>query len=522
MGLGTPSVGSHDPAFAERYRAIAARDARFDGLFITAVSSTGIYCRPSCPARTPKPENVTFYLTSAAAQEAGYRACRRCLPEAAPGTPEWNLRGDLVGRSMRLVADGVVDREGVGGLASRLGYSSRQVQRLLVAELGAGPLALARAQRAQSARALLTGTDLRLSDVAFAAGFGSVRQFNDTINEVFGTRPRDLRLRGRRAIGDRGGTPVGTAIRLSLTLPVRAPFDAAGIVGFLASRAIAGVEVARLDGPDLVYARTLELPHGPGAVQVTCTPTGTGGWQVDLVLELAALSDVAVAVARVRRLFDLDADPTAVDAALVADRGLATSVSATPGIRVPGAVEPHEIVLRAVVGQRTSIVAARAHLARLASIGDPYRSSIPGLTRLFPTSQQVAAHAPPARNLGPRKRQAVLESARGLADGDLVVDVGQDPVELRRTLEARDGILRATASYVAMRVLGDTDAWLDGDGALLAGATTLGLCSGDSRTRRSRDLTVRALAWSPWRSYAQMHLWGAAAGATGGTREAAG
>ncbi|WP_154792177.1 DNA-3-methyladenine glycosylase 2 family protein [Occultella kanbiaonis] len=509
MGLASPSVGRHDPAFAERYRAIAARDARFDGLFITAVSSTGIYCRPSCPARTPKPENVTFYLTSAAAQEAGYRACRRCLPEAAPGTPEWNLRGDLVGRSMRLVADGVVDREGVSGLASRLGYSSRQVQRLLVAELGAGPLALARAQRAQSARALLTGTDLRLSDVAFAAGFGSVRQFNDTINEVFGTRPRDLRLRGRRATGDRGGAPVGTAIRLSLTLPVRAPFDAAGIVGFLASRAIEGVEVARLDGPELVYARTLELPHGPGAAQVTCTPTGTGAWQVDLVLELAALSDVAVAVARVRRLLDLDADPTAVDAALAADHGLAQSVASTPGIRVPGAVDPHEVVLRAIIGERASVAAARTQLSRLASSGEPYRSSIPGLTRVFPTTRRITEDGL-RQDLGARKRQAVLEAARALAVCDLVVDVGQDPVELRRTLQARSGIRPSTASYVAMRVLGDTDAWLDGDTALVAGATVLGMLGDVPQARRSRDLAVRALAWSPWRSYAQMHLWGAA------------
>ncbi|MCZ2265141.1 bifunctional transcriptional activator/DNA repair enzyme AdaA, partial [Isoptericola sp. QY 916] len=222
--------------FEERYRAIAARDTRFDGQFFTAVSSTGIYCRPSCPARTPKPENVTFYLTSAAAHEAGYRACKRCLPEAAPGTPAWDLRRDLAGRAMRLIADGVVDREGTDGLAAHLGYSARHVHRLLTAELGAGPLALARAQRAQTARSLVVGTDLPLADVAFAAGFGSIRQFNDTMTEVFAVAPSELRARARRRppafrhgislaggpgpAADRGDV---ARVRLDLELPVREP-----------------------------------------------------------------------------------------------------------------------------------------------------------------------------------------------------------------------------------------------------------------------------------------------------------
>src|SRR6187455_2534762 len=186
--------------FDERYRVIESRDTRFDGQFVTAVRSTGIYCRPSCPARTPKPVNVTFYATSAAAHEAGYRACKRCLPEAAPGSPEWNLRGDTAGRAMRLIAAGVVEREGVPGLAARLGYSSRHLTRLLAAELGAGPLALARAHRAHTARMLLVGTDLPISDVAFSAGFASIRQCNETIREVFGMTPGELRSRRRLAL----------------------------------------------------------------------------------------------------------------------------------------------------------------------------------------------------------------------------------------------------------------------------------------------------------------------------------
>lgn len=261
-----------NPGFEERYRAIASRDARFDGQFVTAVETTGVYCRPSCPARTPKPENVTFFHTSAAAHQEGFRACKRCLPEAAPGSSQWNLRGDLVGRAMRLVADGVVDREGVSGLAARLGYSSRQLQRLMVSELGTGPLAIARAQRAQTARALLVGSQLSVSEIAFAAGFGSIRQFNDTIAEVFGLSPSDLRKRAQIPAGTQLPELEAPRIRLTLTLPVRVPFDAPGVFHIVSARAVAGVEVVRTEGDTLVYARTLHLPNGPGAAQLTFSP----------------------------------------------------------------------------------------------------------------------------------------------------------------------------------------------------------------------------------------------------------
>ncbi|WP_159796149.1 AlkA N-terminal domain-containing protein [Puerhibacterium puerhi] len=522
-----------DLVFAERYRAIAARDARFDGQFFTAVSSTGVYCRPSCPARTPKPQNVTFYLTSAAAHEAGYRACKRCLPEAAPGTPEWNLRRDVAGRAMRLVADGVVDREGVDGLAARLGYSARHVHRLLVAELGAGPLALARAQRAQTARALLVGTDLRLADVAFAAGFGSIRQFNDTVAAVFAATPGELRARARR--GERpAATPAGAAVRLELALPVRQPFDAPGVLGFLAARAVAGVEAAATDDDGtLRYARTLALPHGPGAFEVAATPDATGAhgpgarWALRLRLELTSLADVATAVARVRRLLDLDADPVAVDTALAADPALAPLVAATPGVRVPGTVDPEELVLRAIVGQQISVAAARTHLGRLAAaVGRPYASSLPGLDRLFPTPAEVAAGVPvppdaasaadPSRplRLPARGVAAVVGAARALADGELAVDVGTDAGALRDALVARPGVGPWTAAYVAMRVLGDPDAWLAGDVALLSGAVAAGaldLPAGTPKARAHRALAERAAAWAPWRSYAALHLWRVAA-----------
>src|SRR3954451_12835691 len=216
------------------YRAMATSDARFDGWFFVAVFTTGIYCRPSCPARLPKRENVTFFRTAAAAQGAGFRACKRCRPDATPGSPEWDARGDLVGRAMRLVADGVVDREGVRGLAARLGYTERHVHRTLVDAVGAGPLALARAQRAQTARVLLETTELPVTQVAFAAGFQSVRQFNATIREVFATTPRELRRRAKRGAGAGNGA-------LTLRLPYRAPLDADGLIAFLGRRAVPGV-----------------------------------------------------------------------------------------------------------------------------------------------------------------------------------------------------------------------------------------------------------------------------------------
>ncbi|WP_402462977.1 AlkA N-terminal domain-containing protein [Isoptericola aurantiacus] len=501
--------GPADAAFTERYRAIAARDTRFDGQFVTAVRSTGIYCRPSCPARTPKPENVTFFLTGAAAHDAGYRACKRCLPEATPGTPAWDLRGDVTGRAMRLVTDGVVDREGVDGLARRLGYSPRHLHRLLRDELGAGPLALARAHRAQTARTLLTGTDLSVADVAFAAGFGSIRQLNDTVRAVFATTPTELR--SRRQGGSRDGahrvaggstvrpsgvphgdgagpTPEGP-VRLDVTLPVREPFDARGTVAFLAARAVEGVETANLRDPDVVrYARTLRLPHGPGAVELRAG-AGVGPGRVALHLELAALQDVATAVARVRRLLDLDADPVAVDETLGTDPVLGPLVRATPGLRMPGTVDPHELVTRAIVGQQIAVAAARTHLSRLtASAGEPYTGGIVGLSRLFPTADRTADAAPTVR-LPSRQRAALGAVARALADGDLLVDVAQDAEALSAALTAFRGIGPWTAAYVRMRVLGDPDVWLPGDAALRP-------CTPDD-----------AAAWAPWRSYAVGHLW---------------
>lgn len=471
--------------FDERYRAIDSRDARFDGQFVTAVRSTGIYCRPSCPARTPKASNVTFYPTSAAAHEAGYRACKRCLPEAAPGSPLWNVRGDTAGRAMRLIADGVVEREGVPGLARRLGYSPRHLTRLLTAELGAGPLALSRAHRAQTARMLLVGTDLPASEVAFSAGFSSVRQFNDTVREVFGMPPLELRARRR----SRDATSVPGAI--DLVLPHRGPLDADGLFAWMAARAVAGVE----DATTSSFSRTIRLAGGHAWFELRLDDTG----RVRLRARLTQVSDLTSLVSRARRLFDLDADPLAVDGELSRHPELAPLVAGLPGIRVPGAADPHEMLIRAMIGQQITVVAARTALTSLtAALGEP-ADELGGL--LFPTMAAIAERGAEVLR-GPAARiRAVTGAAAALADGTVTLTSGDDGPEQRAALLAMPGIGPWTADYVRMRVLGDPDVFLPGDVAVRAGAAAAGLPA------EPRPLTDWAARTAPWRSYLTAHLW---------------
>ena len=483
--------------FDERYRAIDARDARLDGQFVTAVRSTGIYCRPSCPARTPKPGNVTFYPTSAAAHEAGYRACKRCLPEATPGSPEWNLRGDVAGRAMRLIADGVVEHEGVPGLAARLGYSPRHLTRLLTAELGAGPLALARAQRAHTARMLLVETDLTAADIAFSAGFASVRQFNDTVREVFGLTPLELRSRrpaaGRAHAAAASAAAASAAGAIELVLPVREPFDAEGLFAWMAARAVAGVETATAHS----FARTLRLPGGPAWFALRADGPG----RVRLAARLTHLSDLPVLVARARRLFDLDADPLAVDAALSPHPELAPLVARVPGIRVPGAVDPHEMLIRAMVGQQITVSAATTALAALTDALGERVEGFDGHDRLFPTMQAIAEHgAEVLRGPGARIR-AITGAAAALADGSLVLTTGDDGAAQRQALLALPGIGPWTADYVRMRVLGDPDVTLPGDVAVRSGAAASGIPADP------RGFDAWAARTAPWRSYLTAHLW---------------
>ncbi|MCX5043849.1 helix-turn-helix domain-containing protein [Aldersonia sp. NBC_00410] len=478
-----PQTSERTLDFDRCYGAASARDARFDGQFVIAVRTTGIYCRPSCPAITPKPRNVSFLPTAAAAQRAGYRACRRCLPDAAPGSPDWNVRSDLSARAMRLIVDGVIDREGVAGLAAALGYSPRQLTRALTEELGAGPLALARAHRAQTARLLIQRTRLPMSDVAFAAGFASIRQFNDTVREVFAATPTMLRADAARFTDS--APAVGT---IALRLPYREPLDHSWLEWFLRAHAVPGIE----DWTDGRFVRGLRLPRDHGVARLELR----AGY-VHAELSLADMRDLAPAVAKLRHLLDLDADPAAIDAALRSDPRLADAVAATPGIRVPGNLDGPELLIRTMIGQQISLAAASAHTARLvAELGDPVDGG--EVTQLFPTPAAIAEHGAQVLT-GPRRRvQSVVAAAEAIADGRLRLHAGRSAAELRADLLALDGVGPWTADYVVMRLLADPDVLLGSDLVVRRGAGELGLALDDSAH------------WAPWRSYVSMHLWRAA------------
>ena len=504
----------------QRYTAASSRDARFDGVFFTAVRTTGIYCRPSCPAMTPRRENVVFYPTAAAAQQAGFRACKRCRPDASPGSPEWNVRSDVAGRAMRLIADGTVDRSGVSGLAASLGYSPRQVGRLLAAEVGAGPLALARAQRARTARVLVETSSLPMGDIAFAAGFASIRAFNDTVREVFALSPSELRTRASRTSrtsrtscasrasrGDSSGrhgaprtagtarTPggPGTPGVISLRLPFRAPLTPDNLFGHLAATAVPGVEEWR----DGAYRRTLSLPYGHGIVALAPRPD-----HIACRLSLTDPRDLTLAISSCRRMLDLDADPVAVDEQLRVDPSLAPLVDKGPGRRVPRTVDAAEFAVRAVLGQQVSTAAARTHAARLVTAhGVPVDDPEGGLTHLFPSSEALAALDPDALAL-PRSRRTTLTTlVAALADGSIRLGPDSDWERAREQLIALPGFGPWTVEVIAMRGLGDPDAFVPTDLGVRRAAAGLGLPSTPAA------LTARAAAWRPWRAYAVQYLW---------------
>ncbi|MEV2258991.1 AlkA N-terminal domain-containing protein [Streptomyces anulatus] len=469
-------------------RAVQSKDARFDGWFFTAVLTTRIYCRPSCPVVPPKVRNMTFYPSAAACQQAGFRACKRCRPDTSPGSPEWNARADSVARAMRLIRDGVVDREGVPGLASRLGYSARQIERQLLAELGAGPLALARAQRAQTARLLIETTALPMAEVAFAAGFSSIRTFNETVREVFGLAPGELRTRAAR-----GPRPAAVPGVIALRLPYRAPLNPGNLFGHLAATAVPGVEEWR----DGAYRRTLTLPYGHGIVALT--PKSD---HIACRLSLTDPRDLTRAISRCRWLLDLDADPVAVDAQLRTDPLLAPLVDAGPGRRVPRTVDGAEFAVRAVLGQQVSTAAARTHAARLVTAhGVPVEDPEGGLTHLFPTAGALAGLDPEALALPRTRRTTLTTLVAALAEDRLRLDTDTEWERARAELAALPGFGPWTVESIAMRALGDPDAFLPTDLGIRRAAERLGLPATPAA------LTARAAGWRPWRAYAVQYLW---------------
>jgi AraC family transcriptional regulator of adaptative response / DNA-3-methyladenine glycosylase II len=494
-------VDAHDVVGdAERcYRAVQGRDRRFDGVFYTVVRTTGIYCRPSCPATTPQRKNVVFFVTAAGAQGAGFRACRRCRPDLTPGSPEWDVKADVAGRAMRLIADGVVERDGVEGLAARSGYTSRHLNRVLTEQFGAGPLALARAQRAHTARILIETTEMGFADVAFAAGFASVRQFNATINEIYAATPTKLRAARHGRRGRSSTQPMAGPGLVTVSLAVREPFDADDLLAFLGARVVDGIETLDSTGGTPSYARTMRLAHG--SASVTLTPAAS---HVSCALQLSDLRDLASAVERCRRLLDLDADPEAIDDHLATDPVLEPWVRKRPGRRVPGHVDGFEVAVRAVVGQQISVAGARTIAGRLTSAYGERIAEHGPLTHVFPTPDALAAADPETLPMPRARGRALVGLAAAVADGRVVLDRGADRRDVRDALLALPGVGPWTADYIAPRALGDPDVFLPTDLGVKQGLIRLGLDPDDALARSD--------AWRPWRSYALMHVWAALAG----------
>ncbi len=482
------------------YRAVVARDPRFDGRFFTAVTSTGIYCRPVCPARTPARANMRFFVHAGAAEAAGFRACRRCRPETSPGSPEWNVRADLAARAVRLITDGYADTHGISGLAARLAVTQRHLHRLLVAELGAGPQALARTARLQTARRLLAETTMPITEVAFASGFSSIRQFNASVRESSGRTPSQLRskawrtgpgsLGARDAAGSRGTW-------LSLRLACREPFDAAAWLGFLAARAIPGVEQVTADG----YARTVRTAAGPGVIELIPRP---GQGHVLLRARLTGLGAIGPVVGRARRLLDADADPGAIGSALATDDLIAPLVAARPGLRVPGAYDGFELAVRAVLGQQVSVAAASTFAGRLAARhGIPLAPEAvpdtpagrPGPRMVFPGPEVLADADLDGLGLTTARQRTLRALAAAAAGGRLALDPGADPREVAAQLAGLPGIGPWTIGYILMRAAADPDAFPAADLGLRRALARLGAPPG------------HAARWRPWRAYAAMHLW---------------
>ena len=466
--------------FALCYRAVCSRDARFDGRFFTAVTSTGIYCRPICAAQTPQSQHVRFFACAAAAEAAGFRACRRCHPEASPGSPDWNMRADLVARALRLIAEGIVDSEGVAGLARRLAVSERHLHRLLLGEIGAGPLALARTRRAQTARLLIDQTDLPLTTVAFASGFASIRQFNETMQASFGCAPSELRRRPQTSLSGEG--------RLTLRLAARPPFDGEGLLTWLGRRTIPGVEEVDMSR----YRRTITLPHAVGILEVE--PTAK---DVKLRLRLDDLRDLSALVQRVRHLFDLDADPGAINTVLAEDDMLAPLVAMRPGLRVPGTVDGFEMAVRAILGQQISVAGARTLAGRLVMrYGEPLSTPEGGLTHRFPRPEALAEADIQGLGITTSRVAALRRLAQEVVAGRIMLDRGADREETAANLLKLPGFGPWTVGYLQMRALGDPDAWPSNDLGLKHACAALGV-AGPPDTQR----------WRPWRSYAALHLW---------------
>lgn len=461
-----------------------AKDPRFDGRFFVGVKTTGVYCRPVCPVKSPHPRNVTFYPTAAAAAEAGYRPCLRCRPESSPGTPAWAGTSTTVNRALRIIGEGALDRQGVHALSDRLGVTPRHLSRLFMQHLGASPKAVAQTRRLHFAKKLLDETDLSMTEVALSAGYGSLRSFNDHFRRSYGRPPSSLR-RHKGQMNGRG---------LAISLRYRPPYDFAGVLAFLGARGIPGVE--RVEGD--CYSRNIRIDGGAGKVVIR---QDAGRHQLCCEIDIASARSLMGIVSRIRRLFDLDADPMEIADCLGRDRALAPLVAGNPGRRIPGAWDAFEVAVRAIVGQQVSIKGATTVMGKVArDHGDVQEGLL-----FFPTPDRLADVSPDDLPM-PRSRALAIKSmAQSVAAGDIDLSGQAGAEALIESLTAIKGIGPWTAHYIAMRALGDPDAFLHNDLVLAKIAKQqLGVETG-------RALLARAEAWRPWRAYAGMHLWSLAA-----------
>ena len=484
--------------FEALYRAVESRDARWDGRVFVGVTSTGIYCRPVCPVPMPRRENVRFYRSAAAAEGGGFRACRRCRPEESPDSPDWDVRGDLVGRALRLIGAGIVDEEGVAGLARRLAVSDRHLQRQLVAELGVGARELAHTRRTALAKQLLDQTDLSSTNVAFTAGFRSLRAYNDAVRRSFGRSPTEIRAHRR------SDPP---ALGIHLRLGYRPPLATGALFAFLAARAIPGVEcVAGLE-----YRRAMRTHAGDAVLHLRPAPVAVPhDGRVPppaMELELAAVGpgELAGLVRAARRLLDLDADPVAIDSALAADDVLRPLIGEHPGTRLPGAFDGFATTVLAILAQGVSLASATTLAGRIAHVYGPViDTGDPAIVRHFPEPGVLASADLSVAGLTGRRAVTIRSVAAAVADGRLTLDPAADPAATIATLRAVPGIGPWTTGYVALRVLRDPDAFPPDDAAVRAAFRRLGLPSDQS------TIATRAESWRPWRGYALAHLWSTA------------
>jgi AraC family transcriptional regulator of adaptative response / DNA-3-methyladenine glycosylase II len=474
------------------YRALATRDPRFDGRVFIGVRTTGIYCRPICPARTPRRENVRFFASAAAAREAGFRPCLRCRPEISPDSAAWRGSSNTVSRALSLIEAGALDHGGVEALADRLGVGGRQLRRLFRQHLGASPLAVAQTRRVHLAKQLIHDTGLSMTQVALASGFGSVRRFNETFQRMFRRPPASLRRAGAAA-------RASPAASVSLELAYRPPYDWDAMLAFLSQRAIAGIETVE-DGR---YARTIAVGAAQGFIVV-----GPGrGDRLAVQVSLARLEALPAVIAGVRRLFDLAADPVQIGEHLAEDPGLRPLIEARPGLRSPGAWQSFELAVRAILGQQITVPAAASLAARLAEaygteMADPAARAL-GLTRLFPTPPQLAGRDIAALGLMPGARARAISGLAAAVDADPAL-LGPRG-ELEQTIAALRGLPGVgewTAQYIALRALQESDAFPAADVGLLRAAA-----DASGRRPSPAELLARAERWRPWRAYAAAHLW---------------